>query len=338
MATQIDTSPDARRETDDRPTEPVDYAALNAVYARSARGVLVATRDRARQDPIDARGSSSRSGRPPSRCEGRGAREDRHLDARPVRGDRERQRKPRGTRLRRAVGELLTCTRCVGAWSALAVVGLRRRIRRGTHRDERAGGVRGERLASVRLQVALRAVEPRREPRLLSSRSPTRVERAARCRRGFAVAPRPCDAARAPPCGPRAAGRARSESRRPRTAHRLPSAPRRAHAAGRRGGCAGQHPVLSGPPRPPPCTTGDASPGTGAAHVTPLRLWQVPETWGSRPRSTRRTPRASRRTPRRAWRCPSARRGSGGGGCRRRGMRRAAPRGASSGAPGRGSP
>ena len=33
--------------------------------------------------------------------------------------------KPRGAGLRRAVGELVTCTRCVGAWSALAVVGLR---------------------------------------------------------------------------------------------------------------------------------------------------------------------------------------------------------------------
>lgn len=33
--------------------------------------------------------------------------------------------RPRGRRLRHAVGELLTCTRCVGAWSGLAVVGLR---------------------------------------------------------------------------------------------------------------------------------------------------------------------------------------------------------------------
>jgi hypothetical protein len=34
-------------------------------------------------------------------------------------------RPPRGRRLRYAVGELVTCTRCVGAWSALALVGLR---------------------------------------------------------------------------------------------------------------------------------------------------------------------------------------------------------------------
>jgi Protein of unknown function (DUF1360) len=34
-------------------------------------------------------------------------------------------RAPRGEGLRHAVGELLTCTRCVGTWSALALVGLR---------------------------------------------------------------------------------------------------------------------------------------------------------------------------------------------------------------------
>jgi hypothetical protein len=37
----------------------------------------------------------------------------------------EEQQRPKGRRLRYAVGELLSCTRCTGAWSALAVVGLR---------------------------------------------------------------------------------------------------------------------------------------------------------------------------------------------------------------------
>jgi hypothetical protein len=32
---------------------------------------------------------------------------------------------PAGEGLRRAIGELVTCTRCVGAWSALGLVGLR---------------------------------------------------------------------------------------------------------------------------------------------------------------------------------------------------------------------
>jgi hypothetical protein len=34
-------------------------------------------------------------------------------------------KRPRGRRLRYAVGELLNCTRCVGAWSALGLVALR---------------------------------------------------------------------------------------------------------------------------------------------------------------------------------------------------------------------
>ena len=37
----------------------------------------------------------------------------------------EERRKPKGRRLRYAVGELLTCTRCMGAWSALGLVALR---------------------------------------------------------------------------------------------------------------------------------------------------------------------------------------------------------------------
>jgi hypothetical protein len=36
-------------------------------------------------------------------------------------------RRPKGRRLRYAIGELLTCTRCTGAWSALALVALRMR-------------------------------------------------------------------------------------------------------------------------------------------------------------------------------------------------------------------
>jgi len=37
----------------------------------------------------------------------------------------EEQGRPKGRRLRYAIGELLSCTRCTGAWSALALIGLR---------------------------------------------------------------------------------------------------------------------------------------------------------------------------------------------------------------------
>ena len=39
--------------------------------------------------------------------------------------ERPEGRRPKGRRLRYAVGELLTCTRCTGAWSALALIALR---------------------------------------------------------------------------------------------------------------------------------------------------------------------------------------------------------------------
>ncbi len=34
-------------------------------------------------------------------------------------------KQPKGTGMRYAVGELMSCTRCLGAWSALGLVGLR---------------------------------------------------------------------------------------------------------------------------------------------------------------------------------------------------------------------
>src|SRR3712207_2112704 len=37
----------------------------------------------------------------------------------------EADRRPKGSRLRYAAGELLTCSRCLGTWSALWLVGLR---------------------------------------------------------------------------------------------------------------------------------------------------------------------------------------------------------------------
>ena len=123
MATE--TEPEAHHETDDRPVEPTDYAALNAVYGALLLGVVAGTRRRAREDPI-----AQRELIPIAMATFALAK----VIAREKIGTWVRdpfvevengERRPRGTRLRRAVGELVTCTRCVGAWSALAVVGLR---------------------------------------------------------------------------------------------------------------------------------------------------------------------------------------------------------------------
>jgi hypothetical protein len=109
-----------------RAVEPVDYAKLNAVYAALLAGVLIGTRKRpGAREPIPAHelipmGAATFALAKVIAREkiGTWVREPfvEHADG---------ERRPRGRRLQRAVGELVTCTRCVGAWSALAVVGLR---------------------------------------------------------------------------------------------------------------------------------------------------------------------------------------------------------------------
>ena len=127
MATQPVTYLEADRNQppDPHPTEPKDYATLNAVYAVLLGGVLYTTRERAREEPISGRellpiaAATFALSKVIAREKiGAWVRE-------PFVEDPKGARKPRGRRLQRAIGELLTCTRCVGAWSALGVVGLR---------------------------------------------------------------------------------------------------------------------------------------------------------------------------------------------------------------------
>ncbi len=120
-----ETEPRAKRETDGKPTEPVDYAALNAAYALLMGGLLLTTRERARRDPLQGRELLPLAAATFALSKVV-AREKIGTWVRDPFVEVENGKpRPRGTRLRRAVGELLTCTRCVGAWSALALVGLR---------------------------------------------------------------------------------------------------------------------------------------------------------------------------------------------------------------------
>lgn len=115
------------------PTEPIDYAALSAGYGALAAAVLLA----ARRAP--ARGRRGRGEEPvhPAEIVPLGvatfalsklvAKEkvetwvrEPFVEELPGGG-----RRPKGRRLRYAVGELLSCTRCVGAWSSLGLVALR---------------------------------------------------------------------------------------------------------------------------------------------------------------------------------------------------------------------
>ena len=107
-----------------RPTEPVDYAALNGIYLALMSGLAFAARERAKDDPIGAT-ELLPLGAATFALSKAIARERIGTWARAPFVDEEAGRKPRGRRLRRAVGELVTCTRCMGAWSALGIVGLR---------------------------------------------------------------------------------------------------------------------------------------------------------------------------------------------------------------------
>ncbi|GAC1316854.1 MAG: hypothetical protein NVSMB25_03380 [Thermoleophilaceae bacterium] len=106
--------------------EPVDYAKLNVVYGSLVVGVVLATRERAgRAEPILGRellpiaAATFALSKVVAREKiGTWVREPF------VEQDAEGGH-PRGSGLRRAIGELVTCTRCVGAWSALGIVGLR---------------------------------------------------------------------------------------------------------------------------------------------------------------------------------------------------------------------
>ena len=102
----------------DTPTEPVDYAAINAVWG----GLLATTL-------ITARGDAP----PPKDLPLYGlaafamtkaiSKEKVGTWARAPLVDEE-ERRPKGRRLRFAVGELLTCTRCLGTWTSLGLIGL----------------------------------------------------------------------------------------------------------------------------------------------------------------------------------------------------------------------
>jgi hypothetical protein len=110
----------------DPPTEPYDYMALNAVFGALLAGVVVAARERTRQsEPLTSRDLAV-TGAATFALSKVIARERIGTWVRePFVEEEEDGGRPRGRGLRHAVGELLTCTRCVGAWSALGLVGLR---------------------------------------------------------------------------------------------------------------------------------------------------------------------------------------------------------------------
>ena len=106
------------------PTEPVDYALLTATYSALLGTLVLAAREQG-EEPL----------RPPEFVPlGVAAfaltkvvsREKIETWVRePFVEERPTGRRPKGRRLRYAAGELLCCTRCLGAWSALGLTALR---------------------------------------------------------------------------------------------------------------------------------------------------------------------------------------------------------------------
>src|SRR5690242_4678609 len=123
----VETRPEAEaRDRHSRDSvEPEDYAAINAIYGALLVGVVLATRERVKRDPIRA-SELLPMGAATFAVSKVIAREKIGTWVRePFVEDASHGGKPRGRRIQRAVGELVTCSRCVGAWSALGVVGLR---------------------------------------------------------------------------------------------------------------------------------------------------------------------------------------------------------------------
>ncbi|HEX2015224.1 MAG TPA: DUF1360 domain-containing protein [Solirubrobacteraceae bacterium] len=108
------------------PTQPVDYAALSAGYGALMGTLVLAARRRdadqtLRTEEIVPLGLATFAlSKLITKEKVESWIREPFVEERPD-GDR----RPKGRRLRYAVGELLTCSRCAGAWSGLGLVALR---------------------------------------------------------------------------------------------------------------------------------------------------------------------------------------------------------------------
>jgi len=128
MTAPAPAAPAAPSELDRKPVEPIDYAILNAAYG-SLLGTLVLAARRRRHDQVEAIGSPELV--PLGLATFALSKLVVHEKVEAwVRGpfvaqEEDGAKRPRGHRLRYAMGELMTCTRCVGGWGALGLVALR---------------------------------------------------------------------------------------------------------------------------------------------------------------------------------------------------------------------
>ncbi len=107
------------------PTKPVDYATLTAGYGALLGALLVASRDNGERPIAEAElPAIALATFALSKLIAK-EKVDSWVRAPFVEELPSGERRPKGRRLRYATGELLSCTRCMGAWSALGLVALR---------------------------------------------------------------------------------------------------------------------------------------------------------------------------------------------------------------------
>ena len=109
------------RPVSQTPTEASDYAILSATYGLLLAGTAVSARGRTsigrEEIPVLAAATFTLSKLIVHEKVETWIRQ-------PFVVEDDSEKRPKGRRLRYAIGELLSCTRCTGAWSALALVGL----------------------------------------------------------------------------------------------------------------------------------------------------------------------------------------------------------------------
>jgi hypothetical protein len=104
------------------PTEAVDYAVLTSLYGALLGATAVSAR---RREPVGSREVPLLAAATFALSKLIVHEKVESWIRQPFVEEQPGRRRPKGRRLRYAVGELLTCTRCTGAWSALGVVALR---------------------------------------------------------------------------------------------------------------------------------------------------------------------------------------------------------------------
>ena len=110
------------RPVSQTPTEATDYAILSAAYGALLAGTAVSARGR---EPIPSAEVPALAAATFTLSKLIVHEKVETWIRQPFVEERAGDRRPKGRRLRYAIGELLSCTRCTGAWSALALVGLR---------------------------------------------------------------------------------------------------------------------------------------------------------------------------------------------------------------------